>query len=43
VGVGQIWHCLALTGTKAHRTSKANNLPALLSGIIWHWQASASS
>jgi len=43
VGVAQVWHWLALTGIKTPRAHKTNNLPALLSGNIWHWQASASS
>ena len=43
LGVAQIWHWLALTGIKTQRAHKTNNLPTLLSGNIWHWQASASS
>jgi hypothetical protein len=43
VGVAQVWHWLALTGIKTPRAPKTNNLPALLSGNIWHWQALASS
>jgi hypothetical protein len=41
--IGQIWHWLALTGIKTQPAHKINNLPALLSGIVWHWQALASS
>ena len=45
VGVGRVGHWLALTGTKTQQAHKTNNviLPSMLSGNIWHWQASASS
>jgi len=36
VGVGQIWHWLALTGINTQSARKTNNLPTLLSGNIWH-------
>jgi hypothetical protein len=43
VGVAQIWHWLAPAGIKTKLAEKINKLSLFLSGIIWYWQASASS
>jgi hypothetical protein len=43
VGVGQIWYWLAPAGIKTQHTQITNNLSSLLTGNIWHWQASASN